>query len=239
MSAKRLSLVGVAVAFAVASVMGFATTALSGGGGGDEVMGPPAKAGEPTYRLTDFEAHYPYLDITPNEDSEPVEDPSRVGIRYTTSWADGIYPGVAICRFDVFDSEGNVMGSLVGDVESLVPVAEGRGWTPIEAYEAPSKVEGVCTAGHRATDSAGYDFANVEIVDGAPANDTLIVADVGWKTDERPGTQTCAARLVDATGDATVTSFTIDALEEHVPIALIPNRFKGGHVVGLSCEPFS
>ncbi|MGZ8662711.1 MAG: hypothetical protein ACXWYI_11625 [Actinomycetota bacterium] len=238
MSAKRMSLVGVAAAFSVASVMGFATTALSGGGHGDSAMGPPAKAGEPTYILSDFETRYPYLDITPDGDNEPIEDPSRVGIRYTTSWANGTYPGVAICRFDVFDSEGNAMGSLVGDVESLVPVAEGQGWMPMDAYEAPSKVEGICAAGHRASASAGYEFANLEIVDGAPADDTLIVADVGWRTDERPGTQTCTARLVDAMGDTAETRFAIDALQEHVPIALIPNRFRGGQVLDLSCEPF-
>lgn len=199
-------------------------------------MGPAAQSGEPTYVLSDFDVQYPYIDRTPKV-LGGIEDIGRAGVRYTTSWAGRDYPGVATCRVEAHDSSGNLMGSFVGDVESLVPVAKGEAWTPLEATEMPSTITAECEAGRLPGPGAGYEFTAPEIVRGELGS-LQLVADVSWKTEESPGTASCSAGLRTSAGGFKTLDFTLSAPQGRLTVVLIPESLEGASVEDLTCVPF-
>ena len=129
------------------------------------------------------------------------------------------------------------MGSFVGDVESLQPVAKGQGWTQIDATEAPSTIQAVCSAGVRPPAGAGYDISTPEVVEGE-LGDVQIAATIEWKTEDAPGTASCTATLTTSEGTE-IYDFTLSAPQGRHTMALLPDRMKGALVEGVSCTPFS
>lgn len=224
----------VAGAIGVSLIAGAATSALSSGGNPEEI-GAPAGPGQPTYLLSDFQIQYPYVDVNSNHLGDE-EDPSRVGVQFVTEWAGGEYPGVAICEVRALNEAGNVIGSVVADVESLVPIGGPEGWTPIAVSEAPSSLASTCEAGKRASLDAGYVFSNATVEAGEGS--VRVVADIGWRTREAPGTQACSAVLV-ADGAEQIVDFTLDAPAERLPVVLLPSSLKGAGVRQIDCAPFS
>ena len=214
----------------VGLVGGIATTALTNVEEGVVAAEPE----ERTYWLSDFELQYPFLD----ENAVPgdsVRDPSRVGVRYDTAWSHDAYPGVALCRFDVLDAQGAPVGSLTGDVHSMVPLAEGQGWMPIAVSGQPASVEAVCSKGEFGPLGAGYTFTNVAVF-GADGSLSLI-GDIGWTTGDPPGISDCSASFVLPGGTSRVYRFTFGSGEgEGRVIALLPASFEGASLRDVSCE---
>jgi hypothetical protein len=221
-------------AFGASLVAGLAVAAFSSGMSSKEV-GAPAAPGQPTYLLSDFQLQYPYIDVTSNHLGDE-EDPSRVGVRFRSEWAGGEYPGVAVCEIQALNEDGNIVGSVVADVESLVPSAAPAGWTPIAVSEEPTSFASTCEAGRRAPLDAGYTFSNATVE--SDEGSIRLVADIGWQTNDAPGTQACTATLA-TDGVQHSVDFTLDAPPERLPVVLLPTSMKGAVVRQIECVPFS
>lgn len=124
----------------------------------------PAKKGEPTYELYDFEIHYPWAPVDTRDIPEKHRDRycsmrsewecghrrEQAGFAYQWRWAANRFPGTVQCRVTLYGSDESVVGQETWEMSGLEPRSRPnrRGFVvPVHASGPPESATAECEAG--------------------------------------------------------------------------------------------
>jgi hypothetical protein len=208
-----------AVAFLVFFLAGSVVSVMAGTDDFD-----PAGPSEATYALTDVRVVYPLAD----------HGDGWAGVDYAVSWPDATFPGRAVCRFEVWDESGNLLGRADSDLVSLTPLVERSAPFPVPVAEGtPSSATVRCAEADR---PGTYSIDEVAVVD--TDGGLRITAHVGWPEGKPVGVNACVATLTSTSGDAMEWHFTLSAPEGNLVIASLPGRFADATAPRVDCQPY-
>jgi hypothetical protein len=201
----------------------------------------PARSGEKTYELTEFEIQYPYREAL--RDGSTAEDQSRAGVRYDATWATAEYPGPADCQVVLRDADGEEVGEASFEWDSLEATTRLSSFQDIPVTEEPVEASGTCAQG-RYEPSRGYSFERVRAhrpdhAGPGPAG-TTISGLVRWRGGRPAFTRSCEAHIQLSDGSVQDVAFTLDAPNgREVALLHVPDlAAEDVDDVNVECGPF-
>ena len=221
-------------ALVFASAVGFLCgTAVISAAEDFEAAGP----NDPSIALSDFRMEFPYRDPV---DSTAEPDETAVGLSFDQDWTIESYPGEVVCRIEIVGAKGDVLGSDIVSVGSLVPHVEaGQPNLPIavDPGSQPTGARAECSAGKQLAEGAGYSLSELAI-QVSPGGSLRLVADVQWISGEYPGVGDCRATFLQDGAELQPVEFTLEAPEGRSVVALLTDRYDQASPAGVTCKAF-
>ena len=222
-----------ALAFVVAAgALTFAYQALrpapdpSPGNRTNEVV--PAKPGQATHLLSDFEIEYPYVDPAGNI------DPAAVGVSYTSEWATDLNPGTTTCEMQAIAPDGAIAGEATFYLANNVDDPTRHDAVDVPVTAKPVSAQGYCGPADPDQAIARYEITNLRI-----KGDHLL-GSVNWVGGIDPVEQFCQATFQRSDGTSKVVPFSLMAPEGDQDILLMgPEAASELTPESVSCEPFA
>lgn len=185
----------------------------------------PAEEGEPTYLLSDFEIHYPYVAVDhmqgmskkhngqrrkqycalPSRSSQCEKQWDEAGFSYAWRWSMDRFPGDVDCRVRLFTKDGQLAGQTVFGLSGLESASRENQRTvvPVPVTERPTRATAECEAGVY-EEGPGFEvtFVRAETYDRSPASDPgppderiRLIFEVKDVTEHGADTRMCRAKL--------------------------------------------
>lgn len=198
-----------------------------------------AQAGEGVKPATPGDATYVLSNVSLGEITGGlgIGDSGAV-VHFEMHWSGNEWPGYALCRAEVVDAAGAVVGALDFETTSIlrnppkglieVPLF-GTGGTPVSATA-------FCDEAHRPADSAGYVLSNPSV--SGTTEDPRLTFDVKWANSEPPMYQACEAILERVDGTVDAYQFGLSTGPGIGTVLLTP-EFADAEVLSLSCSAFT
>jgi hypothetical protein len=202
----------------------------------------PAKPGEATYNLSDFQ-------VVNAGHSET--DGAFVVVSFSAAWSQASFPGYAECEVRLLDKGGGILGSQYFKYASYRAdpdhISTSIGVGSDQAASTASSVEGDCSAATKPPSSAGYELSNLEVSStGGSASERDQVGAAGprltfvahWSTAEPPMLQSCEAKFLLPDGTSSAFSFEISLGNGDEGTILLPPGLDGSTPTSISCGVF-
>ena len=207
---------------------------LETGGGSAALESPnltPRRAGESGYKLDNVR-------VIGDPTSMPQTNERVVDVSYDAAWADESgYPGRAVCRVEVLNITGTVVGSMDFEFGSYVtPVSQ---TIPVPINGTPVSAHMNCTRAVAPPQDANYILSDAAISLGGASDDPTrrphLTFKADWTTDVPPLLRQC--ELTIALGGSEIRNYPFeislgDGERGHV---ILPSAFQGATIVTVGC----
>jgi hypothetical protein len=175
------------------------------------------------------------VSVSATEDS-PSGKPPQAVVSYSMSWSGSEFPGYALCRAEIRDSDGDIIGEQEFEFFSLIPEAQAR-QLPIRIDEgsAPATAETECAEAHLPSESASYVISAPDVQTVLNPGDVRLTFDVAWATNEPPLYQRCVASFTLTDGSSATFEFGLSVGPGRADV-LLGDRFVDSTVSSVTCN---
>jgi hypothetical protein len=190
-----------------------------------------------TYILTDFE-------VGPSDGLRPPK--GRATVSYQVFWSSDVYPGHHACSVRVYDSAGNLIGSLTDEIIALSEGHRGKSWVQAEGSIHGATADGSCSP-ERLDTPVAYAVKDLGIDVSRLTTGTLIQvifkaeSPEGLRAGADPGANACQAAIFTKEGRLIKTSnFNVMVgTEGRVEVDFPDYTGELPSTANVVCEPFT